>query len=786
MRRGAASALGSPQRVGREEPQERSFGPADRSERSMSPSPSRFEREQIKQEDLLKGLSLLSSTRLGTSHGKQGSAEEAHSEEVCEPSFPPQLHPQLILQEDNHGDLVEQTAPHQPVTEVRPPPPLTREGGNRATLTLGRDLDRPSDVQPEAELETEPKLPWVKAERGGAVQGHTTDRQGFTPYLNMGAKGRQIGATTPLVEPPPVGRRLTYSGTDETANLPSRDADGYKKASPQVPPGEQMKLLLELVSQLRQEQAHMKAAHEKELEEVHAHLLHTQAAERKLAARLDETEKKAQATERELTAHLDETERKALQRERVLTLRVEQIQGELGRVMAALETEQISNKKAQQQIRDMEEQQEGVEGCVANMQEQLRQLAHEVPDLQQTKREVTTLLGQLFPPSHASTPHDPVQDTGGSSKWSMEAAADSNQDGSQFCTNTGGPPINQGEEEAPPGRGPSVPPMGPQLSSLGQTQTAVSTGRTKKNKVHTQLPRFRGKHQESISAFLQKMESLAKMGDWDEAFHAQMIFLNLDDPACQYVQGLPEETRCNLQKLRAALTERYAGDLMRREIKESLKSVRRQRGESLQELGQRIRHLVRTAWPSDPGRQEEAALDTFKTAVSEKYQEQMVMAALTMDAAIHRFSMVEMGADTRNRMRQGPGRVNQVAEPHTTVKEGQEPREAPVRAIAEPRKEELELLKQLVKEVASLRQERPQQAPVRPPLARGPMEGRPRDNKIPRWRGPSKDHPCAICKSPDHWVKDCPKQEGSGSKKESPQRTGGNRQGPVPGSENRS
>lgn len=341
------------------------------------------------------------------------------------------------------------------------------------------------------------------------------------------------------------------------------------------------------------------------------------------------------------------------------------------------------------------------------------------------------------------------------------------------------------------------PARGSEQATVHWERTAM-TEPPKRNKVHTKLPTYGGKPQESLRTFLNKVDNAAHMGAWDNEFRACQLYAQLEGAALLYVDSLPLEERTDYHRLREALEKKYEGDLARDSCREQLKHVRRGRNETLETLSQRIRELARKAFPHDAARRDEEELHTFKAAVSDELSRTLVVGEYsTMDKCVEVLSRLESHIENRNKARQGRVCKVQVESNETHTGRPQAPVEptqgqpAMVRAISGQMKEEHEHLGRCISEAVApavrgelrgelqpllplmqgiqplmrdftawMRTQNESKLAVPSAQARGPITGRPRagqGRRLPqRGGGPSRERPCSVCGSSEHWKANCP------------------------------
>ena len=165
------------------------------------------------------------------------------------------------------------------------------------------------------------------------------------------------------------------------------------------------------------------------------------------------------------------------------------------------------------------------------------------------------------------------------------------------------------------------------------------------------LPAFTGKQGELLQSFPNKVENGARLGCWTPEYKRGQLYAQITGGALQYVDTLPPEETGDYDSLCAALRRRYEGDLEKEKCREALRTCRRGRSESLDDLAWQIRELTRKAYPAD--RREEEGIYALRNAVSDSLADHIVVQNYgTMDEAVMALSRLECHKDHRNRTRQ--------------------------------------------------------------------------------------------------------------------------------------
>ena len=122
------------------------------------------------------------------------------------------------------------------------------------------------------------------------------------------------------------------------------------------------------------------------------------------------------------------------------------------------------------------------------------------------------------------------------------------------------------------------------------------------------VPHFEGKEGESLSAFLLKVETAAKIGSWDPDYHCAQLILLLGGRAFKFVEGLSKEKTESLPALIEALYASFLGPGAQKDAREELRILRRRAQEKPEDFGQRIQDLARIAFPGNMQQQEEEGM----------------------------------------------------------------------------------------------------------------------------------------------------------------------------------
>jgi hypothetical protein len=104
----------------------------------------------------------------------------------------------------------------------------------------------------------------------------------------------------------------------------------------------------------------------------------------------------------------------------------------------------------------------------------------------------------------------------------------------------------------------------------------------------------------SWSDYLSHFNICSELNGWDEIEKVQYLSFSLRGQACQFLGTLPEESKRNYTRLVEALSRRFNSEGQSELYRVQLKNRFRLPNESLPELSQEIRRLVRLAYPEAP------------------------------------------------------------------------------------------------------------------------------------------------------------------------------------------
>lgn len=111
----------------------------------------------------------------------------------------------------------------------------------------------------------------------------------------------------------------------------------------------------------------------------------------------------------------------------------------------------------------------------------------------------------------------------------------------------------------------------------------------------------------SWQEFLAHFQNCAEINEWDNKEKGMYLRVSLRGLACQYLETLPAYRRRSYEALTTALGQRFHPENQTELYKAQLRNVQRREKQTLPELGQEVRNLVRLAYPTAP----ENVLDTL-------------------------------------------------------------------------------------------------------------------------------------------------------------------------------
>ena len=259
------------------------------------------------------------------------------------------------------------------------------------------------------------------------------------------------------------------------------------------------------------------------------------------------------------------------------------------------------------------------------------------------------------------------------------------------------------------------------------------------------------------------MDNLAEMGNWTPSYKRGQIYNHLEGAALLCIENCPEDEVATCQGLCAALRRRYEGDVAREKARDALRTIKRRKNETPEDLGTRIQGYTRVGYPES--QREEEGVRAFRLAMQDQsLQDQMILMRFdTVEDCVNAVSKVECNRDQVNRQRQAV-RLCQVAvespTPTPSKKEkgsyggaslaavapapgfAQTPVQMPKQGAEPSQAEKDAIWRTYINNVIH-----DQQAGCSPHREGGPY-------KQKEW--PSPGRPCHICSSPNHWKVSCP------------------------------
>ena len=256
--------------------------------------------------------------------------------------------------------------------------------------------------------------------------------------------------------------------------------------------------------------------------------------------------------------------------------------------------------------------------------------------------------------------------------------------------------------------------------------------------------------------------------------------------ALQYIDSRPEGDRATYQTLAQALRDRYEGEMAQQRAQEQLRQCKRGKGESLDDLGTRIKELARKGYPSE--RREEVGIAALKSALSLELAKAIVLHGYrTVDEAILHLTGVEVLREQKaQHFTPQAGKVRQIAgnrpdgspQGKGASRERKRPAEEarPERPKGKPVTPGMEyLMRKLQEEMRAMGAQirtlqtkscSYQGTPGVTGRKRAATEGTPQGTPVkhrPLNRsfstGPSAQNPCHVCGSDKHWKVDCPNRD---------------------------
>ena len=172
----------------------------------------------------------------------------------------------------------------------------------------------------------------------------------------------------------------------------------------------------------------------------------------------------------------------------------------------------------------------------------------------------------------------------------------------------------------------------PKIRSPRYEEERMFAGRSEK----ISLKKFDGTN--SWEDFFCQFQRASKVNRWRDEDRVELLCLHLEGMSLEFVNGLPLGRVQRFDDLVAALRGRFGTERMATVFKCELRQRRQKKGESLPDLGQDLRRLMRLAYPqATPEQQEEQIIDRFIEALTDKTQRLEVRRGRpnTLEQAIH-------------------------------------------------------------------------------------------------------------------------------------------------------
>ena len=258
---------------------------------------------------------------------------------------------------------------------------------------------------------------------------------------------------------------------------------------------------------------------------------------------------------------------------------------------------------------------------------------------------------------------------------------------------------------------------------------------------------------------------MADTGGWTNRHLRGQIYLSLQGAALQYAENCPQEKIATAEALCDTLRHRFEGEVARLKARDALRGLRRNRKETAEELGARALQLARRGY--DPAQAEEEGKTAFCMAIEDQaLRDQLSLSGFqTVEECMNAVAKVECDRERANRQRQAVRLCQVEARPATHSEDNQQVtteskrKSAPVpvkqvaissQKVAAPSGGDDAEKRELKKTITELHQQL-EAARAQTGLQKG---GPPADGKV-RAR-PSPDYPCHLCRSPNHWMNQCP------------------------------
>ena len=153
------------------------------------------------------------------------------------------------------------------------------------------------------------------------------------------------------------------------------------------------------------------------------------------------------------------------------------------------------------------------------------------------------------------------------------------------------------------------------------TPAAIADRRTASRAAAGAAPRIKAREFDGCSGleeYLVHFERVARINNWDESAMADYLLVSLKGQALEVACSLNKELQSNYAELVKVLDRRFGSERQRVRHRAELSTRRRRPGETVAELGQVIRKLVKRAYPdSGLAFQDEFAIEQFKNALDD-------------------------------------------------------------------------------------------------------------------------------------------------------------------------
>ena len=140
---------------------------------------------------------------------------------------------------------------------------------------------------------------------------------------------------------------------------------------------------------------------------------------------------------------------------------------------------------------------------------------------------------------------------------------------------------------------------------------------------HQKIPRFDGRVE--WEAYRAQFEILAHANGWDDEEKAYFLSTSLDGPAMALLANISETDRINYNRLTTALENRFGSRHQQQQSRVRLANMKRQRGETIPELLERVEKNVRLGYAeTDRNMKHMLTLHHLTCAVDERMQAELM------------------------------------------------------------------------------------------------------------------------------------------------------------------